>query len=91
MIDCGIKRGKLYYLDLQSRDSNKLRQALIADGSEREKRKFEIWLWHRRLGYALFGYLKKLFPTLFAKFDVSSCHCDVCEFSKSHRTSFSFF
>nr|CAN83734.1 hypothetical protein VITISV_024044 [Vitis vinifera] len=28
-IDCGIKRGKLYYLDLQSKDSNKLQQALM--------------------------------------------------------------
>ncbi|RVX05211.1 hypothetical protein CK203_020044 [Vitis vinifera] len=36
MIGCGIKRGKLYYLDLQSKDSNKLQQALI-DGSEGEK------------------------------------------------------
>ncbi|RVW11902.1 hypothetical protein CK203_112054 [Vitis vinifera] len=37
---CGIKRGKLYYLDLQSKDSNKLQQALMADGSEGEKKKF---------------------------------------------------
>ncbi|KAL6311183.1 hypothetical protein AAG906_025772 [Vitis piasezkii] len=29
-IGCGIKRGKLYYLDLQSKDSNKLQQALMA-------------------------------------------------------------
>ncbi|RVW71956.1 hypothetical protein CK203_052530 [Vitis vinifera] len=42
-IGCGIKRGKLYYLDLQSNDSNKLRQALMADGSEREKKKM-TWL-----------------------------------------------
>ncbi|KAL6332607.1 hypothetical protein AAG906_009927 [Vitis piasezkii] len=53
-IGCGIKRGKLYYLDLQSKDSNKLQQALMADGSEREKKKSEIWLWHRRLGHASF-------------------------------------
>ncbi|RVW43554.1 Retrovirus-related Pol polyprotein from transposon RE1 [Vitis vinifera] len=43
-IGCGIKREKLYYLDLQSKDSNKLQQALMADGSEGEKKKFEIWL-----------------------------------------------
>ena len=41
-IGCGIKRGKLYYLDLQSKDSNKLRQALMIDGSEGEKKKSEI-------------------------------------------------
>ncbi|RVW98197.1 Retrovirus-related Pol polyprotein from transposon TNT 1-94 [Vitis vinifera] len=42
-IGCGIKQGKLYYLDLQSKDSNKLRQALMADGSEGEKKKM-TWL-----------------------------------------------
>ncbi|RVW95962.1 Retrovirus-related Pol polyprotein from transposon TNT 1-94 [Vitis vinifera] len=35
--------GKTYYLDLQSKDSNKLQQALMADGSEGEKKKSEIW------------------------------------------------
>ncbi|RVW94742.1 Retrovirus-related Pol polyprotein from transposon RE2 [Vitis vinifera] len=54
-IGCGFKRGKLYYLDLQSKDSNKLQQALMADGSEEEKKKSEIWLWHRRLGHASFA------------------------------------
>ncbi|RVW42232.1 Retrovirus-related Pol polyprotein from transposon RE1 [Vitis vinifera] len=87
-IGCGIKRGKLYYLDLQSKDSNKLQQALMADGSEGEKKKSEIWLWHRRLGHASFGYLKKLFPSLFAKSDISGFHCDICELAKSHRVSF---
>ncbi|RVW22279.1 Retrovirus-related Pol polyprotein from transposon TNT 1-94 [Vitis vinifera] len=42
-IGCGIKRGKLYYLDLQSNDSNKLQQALMADGSEEKKKKM-TWL-----------------------------------------------
>ena len=60
-IGCGIKREKLYYLDLQSKDSNKLQQALMVDGSEGEKKKSEIWLWHRRLGHASFGYFKKCF------------------------------
>nr|CAN71679.1 hypothetical protein VITISV_015841 [Vitis vinifera] len=87
-IGCGIKRGKLYYLDLQSKDSNKLQQALMEDGSEREKKKSEIWLWHRRLGHASFGYLKKLFPSLFAKSDISGFRCDICELAKSHRASF---
>ncbi|RVW66681.1 Retrovirus-related Pol polyprotein from transposon TNT 1-94 [Vitis vinifera] len=87
-IGCGIKRGKLYYLDLQSNDSNKLQQALMADGSEGEKKKSEIWLWHRRLGHASFGYLKKLFPSLFAKSDISGFRCDICELAKSHRVSF---
>ena len=37
---------------------------------------------------ANFGYMKKLFPSLFANFDVSSFKCDVCELAKSHRASF---
>nr|CAN70109.1 hypothetical protein VITISV_001696 [Vitis vinifera] len=71
-----------------SKDSNKLRQALMADGSEGEKKKSEIWLWHRRLGHASFGYLKKLFPSLFSKNDISGFRCDICELAKSHRASF---
>ncbi|KAL6347638.1 hypothetical protein AAG906_026166 [Vitis piasezkii] len=57
-IGCGIKRGKLYYLDLQSKDSNKLQQALMARWIRGGEEKSEIWLWHRRLGHASFGYLK---------------------------------
>ena len=40
------------------------------------------------MGHASFGYLNKLFPSLFVKFDVSSFRCDVCELAKSHRASF---
>ena len=58
------------------------------DGSKGDKLKSEIWLWHRRLGHASFGYLKKLFPSLFTRFDVSSFQCEVCELAKSHRASF---
>ena len=87
-IGCGIKRGKLYYLDLQSKDSNRLQQALMADGSKGKKKKSEIWLWHRRLGHASFGYLKKLFPSLFAKSDISGFRLDICELAKSHRVPF---
>ncbi|RVW35609.1 putative mitochondrial protein [Vitis vinifera] len=63
-IGYGIKREKLYYLDLRSKDSNKLQQALMADGSEEEKKKSEIWLWHRRLGHASFGEYHKEIQTL---------------------------
>ncbi|KAK2996779.1 hypothetical protein RJ639_025625 [Escallonia herrerae] len=87
-IGCGVRRGKLYYLDLVSKSSDKLRQALMVNDSEGEMRKSKIWLWHRRLGHASFGYLKKLFPSLFTKCDVSSFQCEVCELAKSHRVSF---
>ena len=60
-----------------SKSSDELRQALKIGGFEKKKkRKSEIWLWHQRLGYASFGYMKKLFPSLFANFDVSSFKCD---------------
>ena len=55
----------------------------------RERRKkSEIWLWHQRLGHASFGYLKKLFHSLFAKSDIFGFRCDICDLDKSHRTSF---
>ena len=88
MIGCGIRRGKLYCLDLTSKSSDKLHQVLTVDSSKGEKNKSEIWLWHRCLGHASFGYLKKLFPSLFERVDFSSFHCDICELAKSHRTSF---
>ena len=87
-IGYGVRRGKLYYLDLVSKSSDELRQDLKIGGSKKKKGKSEIWLWHRRLGHASFGYMKKLFPSLFANFDVSSFQCDVCELAKSHRASF---
>jgi hypothetical protein len=40
------------------------------------------------LGHVSFGYLQKLFPNLFAKYDISSFKCDVCVLVKSHRVSF---
>ena len=44
-IGCGVRRGKLYYLDLVSKSSDELRLALKIGGSEKKKkRKFEIWL-----------------------------------------------
>ena len=41
------------------------------------------------MGHASFGYLKKLFPSLFAKSDISGFRCDICELAKSHRAPFS--
>ena len=87
-IGYGVRRGKLYYLDLVSKSSDKLSKALAWDSFAGEKKKAEIWLWHRRSGYASFGYLKKLFPSLFSKVDISIFHCEVCELAKSHRVSF---
>lgn len=72
MIGCGIRWGKLYYLDLESKSIGGLQQALIVGDSREDKKKAKIWLWHHWLGHASFGYLRKLFPSLFAKVDVFS-------------------
>ena len=86
-IGYGTKRGKLYYLDLIPASSNQLAQ-VFSTNTANEHQKSEIWLWHRRLGHASFGYLQKLFPQLFSQLIVSDFKCDVCERAKSHRVSF---
>ena len=48
----------------------------------------KIWLWHRQLGHASFGYLKLLFPELFSQFTESDFHCETCTLMKSHRISY---
>ena len=60
----------------------------VLENKKEKKKESEIWLWHRCLGHASFGYMEKLFSSLFANFDVSSFKCDVCEPAKSHRASF---
>lgn len=86
-IGCGTRRGKLYYLDLETACSATLAQVFSSDGSTKTLHS-QIWLWHKRLGHILFGYLKKLFPQLFSKCDVSDFKCDVCELAKSQRVPF---
>ncbi|KAG6763432.1 hypothetical protein POTOM_030847 [Populus tomentosa] len=86
-IGYGTRRGKLYYLDLIPASSNQLAQ-VFSTNTANEHQKSEIWLWHRRLGHASFGYLQKLFPQLFSQLIVSDFKCDVCERAKSHRVSF---
>ncbi|CAL2253605.1 unnamed protein product [Prunus armeniaca] len=87
-IGCGTRRGKLYYLDLASDCEASLNQTYKITGVSVEKHTSEVWLWHRHLGHASFGYLQKLFPSLFSKLDISSFKCDICELAKSHRVPF---
>ena len=49
----------------------------------------DIMLWHYRLGHPSFQYLKYLFPNLFRNKIPSSFQCEVCQFAKHHRASFS--
>ena len=81
----GTRREKLYYLDLKPTSSHQLAQALLANQIDKSS---EIWLWHRRLGHASFGYLKILFSMLFSQLSTSNFKCSICELAKSHRVSF---
>ncbi|XP_014515290.1 uncharacterized protein LOC106773114 [Vigna radiata var. radiata] len=45
-IGYGVKQGRLYYLDLVSKDSGKLESALTMKSSTKQKEETEIWLWH---------------------------------------------
>ena len=65
VIGCGTRRGKLYYLDLTDDNTKRLSHTHHVRGGESIRMK-KIWLWHRRLGHASFGYLKLLFPDLFS-------------------------
>ena len=60
-IGYGTRRGKLYYLDLMLASSNQLAQVFLANTLDKFQSSI-IWLWHRHLGHASFGYLQKLFP-----------------------------
>lgn len=49
MIDYGTRREKLHCLNLESKSSNQLREALPINvfSCEDKTRKYDIWLWHR--------------------------------------------
>ncbi|KAI5340660.1 hypothetical protein L3X38_019934 [Prunus dulcis] len=88
IIGYGTRKGKLYFLDLATSGETRISQAFKTSGDSTEKNQNFIWLWHRRLGHASFGYLKKLFPSWFSKLSYFNFRCDVCELAKSHRVSF---
>ena len=46
-------------------------------------------LWHYRLGHPNFHYLRHLFLKLFINKNPSLFQCEICEFAKHRRTSFS--
>ncbi|KAI5324530.1 hypothetical protein L3X38_033603 [Prunus dulcis] len=88
IIGYGTRKGKLYFLDLATSGETRISQAFKTSGDSTEKNQNFIWLWHRWLGHASFGYLKKLFPSWFSKLSDFNFKCDVCELAKSHRVSF---
>jgi len=62
--------------------------ACLANEYIQDKNKKEIWLWHRRLGHLSFGYLKKLFPSLFHKCNIFDFICETCVMAKIHYDVF---
>ncbi|KAI5338792.1 hypothetical protein L3X38_018064 [Prunus dulcis] len=71
-IGCGTRRGKLYYLDWALDSEVKGGQAFTTSGTRLKGERDKIWLWHKRFGHASFGYLKKLFPSLFSSLNFGS-------------------
>ncbi|EOY23262.1 Uncharacterized protein TCM_015215 [Theobroma cacao] len=67
-IGCGVKRGKLYYLDLVSKSLDKLGQALKVDGHEEEKKKYAT-----RMTWVCFMKSKGEVNLLFQKFHGMVC------------------
>jgi transposase InsO family protein len=49
----------------------------------------QIWMWHKRLEHPSFGYLKKLYPSLFSRCETEHFNCETCIRAKSHRVIFS--
>jgi GAG-pre-integrase domain/Integrase core domain/gag-polypeptide of LTR copia-type len=47
-----------------------------------------IWMWHKRLGHPSFGYMKRLYPSLFFGCENEKFDCKTCIRAKSHRVSF---
>jgi len=82
----GVKRGKLYYLELTENGGQRFEQAHQTRSSDTDRA--TIWLWHRRLGHLSFGYLRKLQPHLFNEVHDSKFHCNICEMAKSHRITY---
>ena len=76
----------LYYFDSNFFE-NKIAQAhsgSISSISIHEK----IMLWHFKVGYLSFPYLKHLFPKLFKNSDCYSLHCESCYLSKSNKVNY---
>ena len=86
----GVRRGKLYYLDLTRSGQQQLSSLSQANNtSSPNKAKEAVWLWHRRLCHLSFGYLRKLQPQLFSVVEESDFKCEICELAKSHRITYS--
>ncbi|BFG15661.1 hypothetical protein CerSpe_019350 [Prunus speciosa] len=83
----GKRIGGLYYLTLPSAPVRDFVVNTVQSCGVKDKQ--QIWLWHRRLGHTSFGYLKRLFLSLFRSCDEFSFKWETCILAKSHRVVFS--
>ncbi|KAK2414409.1 myosin-16 [Trifolium repens] len=84
----GIAKEKegLYYFSDEPGGPKVLSSSLLSESSSSAS---QIWLQHKRLGHPPFSLIKSMYPELFLRHSVESFKCDVCEFAKHHRVSFS--
>jgi transposase InsO family protein len=82
IIGRGTRRGRLYHLD-----DMVVEKAHLSTSSS-TNRISRIWMWHKRLGHPSFGYLKRLYPSLFSDCEDKNFDCETCIRAKSHRVSF---
>ena len=87
MIGSAKEKDGLYYFD-DGPDLSRQFQSTSVNSIFVSKEN-DIMLWHYRLGHPNFQYLKYLIPNLFKNKSPSSFHCEVCQFAKHHRASFS--
>jgi GAG-pre-integrase domain len=83
IIDRGTKRGGLYHLDNMVSDKAHFFVSLSTNQIS------HIRMWHKRLGHPSFGYLKRLYPSLFSDYEDTKFNCGTCIRAKSHHVSFS--
>ncbi|KAJ9561968.1 hypothetical protein OSB04_007128 [Centaurea solstitialis] len=81
ILGCGIRRGRLYYLEEHPHG-----QAFHTGINQANK--MLAWLWHRRLGHLSFSYLRRLKPNLFLNVTDSDFKCGTCELAKNQRISY---
>ena len=87
MIGLAKERNGVYYFETTS-ISNIVKEKLPLSfyfSSNKET----IWLNHFRFSHPSFDTLKIMFPSLVKKLNSEEFHCDVCEFAKHTRISFS--
>ncbi|KZV57550.1 Beta-galactosidase [Dorcoceras hygrometricum] len=84
MIGSAREDGGLYYFEAHP-SHRQAQQSSVEPHSCPE----DIMLVHRRLGHPSLSYLKLMFPSLFKNKSIVELSCDVCQYVKHHRTSFS--